>query len=520
MSDGVSLPVRVGDTIAGKYQVERVLGTGSMGVVVAAMHVDLHELRAIKLMLPGPLADAEAVGRFLREARAAARLKSDHVARIHDIGRLETGSPFIVLELLEGTDLEALLERESSVSVERAARYVAQACDAVGEAHTLGIVHRDLKPENLFLTTGPRGEERVKVLDFGIAKITEPDSAVKMTQMSSVFGTPLYMSPEQMRAARNADARSDVWALGVILYSLCTGRAPFLGSTITEVCSAVCTDVPIKPRDLRPEIPPELEAVMLQCLEKEPAARFANANELGAALSAFTGITSTPGRPSGHPATAWTGPTTPRAPLSSAAELPAPIGTSPPRAGSSQPPVPASNAPMGGGTQRAASWAQRLAASSSGPLPPAGLGSRLAAHALAKRSAIAGVGLAVALFGAGGWVTWRSVGAAPTVPAVTATEGMTVIATALSVAPTAEPPTAAPAEPVATATATATPTATATWKAPAAWNWKAPAVSTAAATPAATPSTSAEAATPPATAPRGVAPPLRPNRPTDIRLQR
>ncbi len=286
MTEAPGLPVRVGDFIAAKYRVERVLGAGAMGVVVAARHLELQELRAIKLMLPSALSDAEAIERFLREARAPARLKSDHVAKVYDVARLETGSPYIVIELLEGVDLKTMLDQEPMLAPQRAARLVAQACDAVGEAHTLGIVHRDIKPANLFLTTAPRGGERLKVLDFGIAKMADPaGGGVDMTRTTAVLGTPLYMSPEQMRGARNADARSDVWALGVILYRMLTGRVPFSGSTITEVCSAVISDTPEPPRAVRPDLPAGLEAVILRCLEKNPAARFANAGELGAALA-------------------------------------------------------------------------------------------------------------------------------------------------------------------------------------------------------------------------------------------
>src|SRR5262245_48407509 len=168
----VEAPVKVGDILADKYRVEKVLGIGAMGVVVAAMHIDLQEMRAIKFMLPSMLGDAEGVERFLREARAAVRLKSQHVAKINDIGRLDTGAPYIVMEYLVGSDLKAVLEARGTLPVVESVRYLMQACDALAEAHRLGIIHRDIKPANLFVTTGPNGAPCVKVLDFGIAKVT------------------------------------------------------------------------------------------------------------------------------------------------------------------------------------------------------------------------------------------------------------------------------------------------------------------------------------------------------------
>jgi serine/threonine-protein kinase len=285
--DAVDAPVKVGDILAGKYRVEKVLGMGAMGVVVAAMHVDLQEMRAIKFMLPSMLGDTEGVERFMREARAVVRLKSQHVARVNDVGRLETGAPYIVMEYLQGTDLKQLLEARGTLPVTEAVRYMVQACEAIAEAHALGIVHRDLKPANLFVTTGPTGAPCVKVLDFGIAKVSGAGQAMDMTRTSELLGTPLYMSPEQMRSTRNVDARSDIWALGVILYRMLTGRTPFTGSTVTEICSAVIADQPDPPAMLRSGLPPALEAVVMRCLEKSPAKRFATTVELQAALAPF-----------------------------------------------------------------------------------------------------------------------------------------------------------------------------------------------------------------------------------------
>lgn len=270
-----------------------------MGIVFAARHIELHELRAIKLMLPSALGDAEGVERFLREARAAVRLRSRHIARVLDIGRADDGAPFIVMEHLEGSDFRAVLESAGVLPVLDAIRYVAQACEGLAEAHAAGIVHRDLKPANLFLTREPNGAPCIKVLDFGIAKIGSAAGApaLEMTKTSEIIGTPMFMSPEQMRSTRDVDARTDVWALGVILFRALTGQAPFSGTTITQLCAAVVADPAPPPSSLRGGLPFGLEAVILRCLEKDPGRRYANAAELGAALAPFTGAALEPHRP-------------------------------------------------------------------------------------------------------------------------------------------------------------------------------------------------------------------------------
>ncbi|MBK8259500.1 MAG: protein kinase [Polyangiaceae bacterium] len=293
-------PIKVGDVIAAKYRVEKVLGAGAMGVVVAARHEDLKELRAIKFMLPTALGDAEGVERFLREARSAARLRSQHVAKVQDFGRLENGAPYIVMEYLDGGDLKALLEARGTLTVPEAAGFVLQVCEALAEAHQAGIVHRDLKPANMFLTT-VAGKPCVKVLDFGIAKLSEGGpGAAEMTGTSALLGTPLYMSPEQMRSSRGVDGRSDIWALGVTLYRMLCGKTPFNGESVTEICTAVVADTPQPPRALRPDLPMALETVILKCLEKNPAQRFQSVAEFEQALRPFaSGAYTSSGVPSG-----------------------------------------------------------------------------------------------------------------------------------------------------------------------------------------------------------------------------
>jgi eukaryotic-like serine/threonine-protein kinase len=283
----VASPVREGDVLAGKYRVTRIVAQGGMGIVVAARHLKLQQEVALKLMLPELLDHPEAAGRFLREARAAARLKSEHAARILDICELDSGLPYIVMELLEGDDLATLLPRFAPFPLEDAVDYVIQACEAVAEAHALGIVHRDLKPENLFLCTRRDGAPLVKVLDFGISKVTGgPDraSCARVTTREAM-GSPSYMSPEQMRSTRDVDGRADLWSLGVILYELVTGRQPFTGMSIAEVCLAVTQDPP-PPLGL-PNAPEGFEAVVSRCLAKDPGDRFACVADLVRALAPY-----------------------------------------------------------------------------------------------------------------------------------------------------------------------------------------------------------------------------------------
>jgi eukaryotic-like serine/threonine-protein kinase len=272
-----------GDVVMGKYRLERMLGAGSMGVVFAAQHLQLGIEVAIKWPTEAMAANAEAVTRFEREARAAARIRSEHVVRVIDVGSLDDGTPLIVMERLRGEDLAARLARSGQLSVPDAADYVLQACKGVGEAHALGIVHRDLKPENLFCAEGPDGACCVKVLDFGISKI----SSMSMTQADSIVGSPHYMSPEQMASPRDVDPRTDVWALGVVLHELIAGSVPFPGDTFPEVCLRVVQSPPASSLNGRPDVPPGLPAVILRCLEKERSKRFVGVADFAAALAPF-----------------------------------------------------------------------------------------------------------------------------------------------------------------------------------------------------------------------------------------
>jgi serine/threonine protein kinase len=270
-----------GTILAGKYEVESVLGVGGMGLVLAARHLQLDERIAIKMLRDDAALAPELVERFLREAQAAARLKSEHVARVDDVGTLPDGKPFMVMELLEGLDLGRWLQEAGRIARPHAVDLVLQVCDALAEAHANGIVHRDIKPSNLFVTTRRDGSPLVKVLDFGISKAASSD--LSLTQTSSVLGTPAYMSPEQMRSARQADARSDLWSLATVLYELVEGRTPFEASNFAELCVAVATEDP------RPLVhAPELAPIIARALEKSPDARFSSIAELAEALAPFT----------------------------------------------------------------------------------------------------------------------------------------------------------------------------------------------------------------------------------------
>jgi serine/threonine-protein kinase len=279
-----------GEVIAGKYSVEEVLGEGGMGVVLAARHASLGQRVAIKFLIGQAAVDPTAVARFLREARAAAVLSNEHIARVHDVGTLETGEPYLVMEYLAGADLGEILRRLGTIPVPDAVGAVLQACEGLAEAHARGIIHRDLKPSNLFVSTRMDGTPLVKVLDFGISKMTEtawdgqPES---LTASGLVMGSPLYMSPEQIRSSRDVDVRGDVWALGVILYELLTGAPPFAANTMGATLAKIFSETPAPVGRLRPEVPEELAAVVAQCLEKELTRRVQNIGELASRLAPF-----------------------------------------------------------------------------------------------------------------------------------------------------------------------------------------------------------------------------------------
>ncbi len=286
-----------GDLVAGKYRIERKLAEGGMGILFEATHLQLDELVAIKFLREEVAAcvESDAVERFVREARSSIKIRSEHVVRILDVAALESGIPYIVMELLVGQDLDQILAQSGPLPPTDAVDCVLQTCEALAEAHQRGIIHRDIKPANLFMTRRADGSASVKLLDFGISKVSAPGGKdLGITNTQAVMGSPRYMSPEQLRASKDVDARSDIWALGIVLYELLTGAPPFDGETMTAVCVAILQDQPASMTSRR-EIAPGLERVVHRALEKDPALRFASIAELAEGLRAYasaSGVTS------------------------------------------------------------------------------------------------------------------------------------------------------------------------------------------------------------------------------------
>jgi serine/threonine protein kinase len=279
MNGPTDLCVSIGDVVANKYRVDAIIGSGGMAVVVAAWHLELEQRFALKF-LSAPFAERpEFVERFTREAKAACRLRSEHIARVHDVG-MHAGTPFLVMEHLAGRDLGTVLAENGPLSVEEATLYVIQACEALATAHNNGITHRDVKPDNLFRVEED-GFAHVKLLDFGISKMEGP---VSRTTGDLSMGTPTYMAPEQIRSTASADARSDQWSLGVVLYELLAGAPPFMAPTVNEVCAAVLEHTPARLDEVHPEIPAGLADVIARCLAKDPDARHRDVAALAEAL--------------------------------------------------------------------------------------------------------------------------------------------------------------------------------------------------------------------------------------------
>jgi serine/threonine-protein kinase len=434
---GASMPA-IGEVIGGKFRVMRLLGQGGMGVVFAAQHEILGREVALKLLHAEALAEPEAVKRFLNEARAAARIQGDHVTRVLDVGLLDDGRPYISMELLEGEDLGAVLEKRGALEPTAAVDLLLQAMEAIAEAHALGIVHRDLKPSNLFLAARPDGSTLLKVLDFGIAKVAGGDPQLQVqTSTKAMMGSPLYMSPEQVRSAKSADAQSDVWALGAIGYELLTGSPPFRGESLGEVFLAIVEQAPEPAHQRRPGVPPELSAVVARCLQRDRAARFSSVAEVAAALVPFA---SSQGAQSAGRIAAMTD----RSMRGSGArDVAAGFVSSSPR-------VPIATVPITGGTP--ASLARAEVASTNGswaglPPPAPRAGSRVGLL-IGVGGAVLAVAVVVAWLGVRGHATASRAPSEPTAaPTVAATATLAPSATLES--PTSPPPSSASTAPVA-----------------------------------------------------------------------
>jgi serine/threonine-protein kinase len=283
--EGSRAAIAPGDVVAGKYEVLQVLGQGGMGLVVAAVHRRIDQYFAIKLLLPELVSQPGAVSRFEREARAAGALRSPHAVQVFDVDATPEGVPYIVMELLEGHDLSREIAERGEIPVNELVDWIIQSCSAIEEAHSLGIVHRDLKPSNIFLAQQEGGERIAKIVDFGISKLL--DATDRTTSTEGAFGTPQYMSPEQVRGTKTIDGRSDLWSLGVIMYRVLTKEFPFGTQSASGLAVAIATEPAAPLGDRRPELPGTLTSAVMRLLEKKPEDRFQTAAELAAVLEPF-----------------------------------------------------------------------------------------------------------------------------------------------------------------------------------------------------------------------------------------
>ncbi|HEU4539480.1 MAG TPA: protein kinase, partial [Polyangiaceae bacterium] len=414
-----------GQVLAGKYVVEHVVGAGAMAIVVSALHRQLDTRVAIKFLRPEMLSKPDLVSRFRREGRAAAKIRSKHVARVFDVGELDDGTPFIVMEYLEGNDLAQVLEERGPMPVGETIEYALQACEALAGAHALGIVHRDIKPANIFLQIdGDSGS--VKLLDFGISKAVPGGSGagdLSLTQTVSLMGSPLYMSPEQLRETRIADARSDIWSLGVVLYELLTGEVAFHAESITKLTATILEGSPKPITAFRPDVPSELEAVIHRCLAKDVTLRYQSVTELARDLLPFApeGARMAAERSPllrgavGSSIPPMSGPWSPRVPPPASGSMPLRRSVNP-AAFHSSPPPPSGGA--GGVTPTGSTLASVSARASNGPslvpvgVPRAGGGGPNSARAVppsqrpAPRGRFVAVGLVALAALGGGYGLW------------------------------------------------------------------------------------------------------------------
>lgn len=278
--------IRVGDLLAGKYRVERLHRRGALGLTLEALHTQLGQRVAVRLLAADPKAHPEAAARFLHGARLAVQYQNEHTARIVDVGSLGSGAPYIVTELLAGSDLRRVLRVRDSLPVPEAVDYILQACEGLADAHAHNVVHRNMKPTNLFLTRRD-GQRRIAVLDFGVSEDPLSDIAINLGSTLGAVSALTYLAPEQIRQPATVDGRADIWALGAILYEMLTGCLLHDAQTTPELLAMIVADAPTPVSHLRPEISAELEAVVLRAVAKDREARYSSLAEMAEALSPF-----------------------------------------------------------------------------------------------------------------------------------------------------------------------------------------------------------------------------------------
>ena len=278
----------IGDVLGGKYRIDSVIARGGMSVIYRATHLELERQVAVKVLPTEASALPEYVARLKREALAASRIRSEHVVRVFDFGELSPGrTPYLVMEYLVGADLATVLARQGPLPAQLAVTCILQSCEALAEAHAMNVVHRDLKPANLFLTTTIDDRPCIKVLDFGISRMTRHVALSPLTDPGMVLGTPSYMAPEQMEASDLVDARTDIWALGAILYELLVGRPPYAGDALPQIFMQIARSRTPRPSEAQSGVGPELDAIVAKCLGICPKRRYPSVAELAWALAAL-----------------------------------------------------------------------------------------------------------------------------------------------------------------------------------------------------------------------------------------
>jgi len=278
--------IAAGTVLEGKYRVDRLLGAGGMGSVWIAEHTGLNRPVAVKVLDSSANKDPTSVQRFMREAQTAARLRSDHIVDVMDVGRFEDGTPFIVMELLEGETLSSRIKNVGRLPAHLGAYFVDQLLEGLGAAHAAGVIHRDIKPDNCFIVQ-KSGRDHLKLLDFGISKVAGDAREMRMTKTGVVMGTPYYMAPEQARGAKEIDHRCDLYAAGAILFECVTGRVPFEAESVNELLFKIVLEQVPRARSFAPDLDPAFEQLVLFAMGREPHERFQTAHDFRAALAPY-----------------------------------------------------------------------------------------------------------------------------------------------------------------------------------------------------------------------------------------